>query len=417
VDFNNADNGFTATNTQAAIEEVADNLSDLDTSLASVAKSGSYNDLSDTPTLATVATSGSYADLSNTPTLGTAAAKNSTNTISSGSTDLIESGPVYSLKQTLTNQVKDMNNMYGSKNLLPTPYAGTKGGTFTISGLTFVEKQDGSIVCSGTNTSSSTVGVNIAYHNDCSLLAGKTITVSIENAPLFENAYCPIIFRDSSGTALNRYNISSEHPSYTFDVPSTAIIYDFEIYVIAGKSLNTTIYPMIRLASITDDTYEPYAMTNQELTVEKADKSDLASISITGNTNNTGSKITKGTYFYKAGVLVKAILDIADGATLTQNTNYENVTAGGLNDSKIRIGEGKLPSVKETWDVVFTLPTGYTKDNTYLFLCNVYYAGVAMWIGRGDVVLRINASNQVEASSTNPNNENVPCRIGFAHVI
>ena len=124
VDFNNADNGFTATNTQAAIEEVAGNLSDLDTSLASVAKSGSYNDLSNTPNLATVATSGSYADLSNTPTLGTAAAKNSTNTISSGSTDLIESGSVYSLKQTLETALGGKINTSDIANNLTTTTAG-----------------------------------------------------------------------------------------------------------------------------------------------------------------------------------------------------------------------------------------------------------------------------------------------------
>ena len=41
--------------------------------LAAVATSGSYNDLSNTPNLATVATSGSYADLSNTPNLATVA--------------------------------------------------------------------------------------------------------------------------------------------------------------------------------------------------------------------------------------------------------------------------------------------------------------------------------------------------------
>ena len=39
--------------------------------LATVTKSGSYNDLSDTPALATVATSGSYNDLSDTPTIPT----------------------------------------------------------------------------------------------------------------------------------------------------------------------------------------------------------------------------------------------------------------------------------------------------------------------------------------------------------
>jgi len=43
-------------------------------SLAAVAFSGAYSDVSGTPTLATVATTGAYADISGTPTLGTAAA-------------------------------------------------------------------------------------------------------------------------------------------------------------------------------------------------------------------------------------------------------------------------------------------------------------------------------------------------------
>ena len=46
----------------------------------------------------------SYSNISGKPTLGTAAAKNSTDTLSSGSTDLIESGAVYSAIQTLTNE-------------------------------------------------------------------------------------------------------------------------------------------------------------------------------------------------------------------------------------------------------------------------------------------------------------------------
>lgn len=64
----------------------------------------------------------------------------------------------------------------------------------------------------------------------------------------------------------------------------------------------------------------------------KADKSDLASISATGSTNATGSKIAIGMYFYLNGSLVKAKADIASGATFTLNTNYEPVTAGSLNE-------------------------------------------------------------------------------------
>ena len=57
----------------------------------------------------------------------------------------------------------------------------------------------------------------------------------------------------------------------------------------------------------------------------------IASISITGTTNNTGATIASGTYFYLSGALVVATTAIANGATLTSGTNYEAVTAGGLN--------------------------------------------------------------------------------------
>ena len=94
VEFDNTSNNFQSTNTQDAIEEVQDNvdnvandLSTLDGSLKPVAKSGAYN------------------DLTGKPTLGTAAAKNSTNAVSPGSADLIESGAVYDIADGLNNAI------------------------------------------------------------------------------------------------------------------------------------------------------------------------------------------------------------------------------------------------------------------------------------------------------------------------
>ena len=79
----------------------------------------------------------------------------------------------------------------------------------------------------------------------------------------------------------------------------------------------------------------------------KADKSDLASISITGSTNNTGSTISSGKFFYKDGVLVEAKTDIANGATLTSGTNYDVPSAGALNELKSAIGNlGNVAKVK-----------------------------------------------------------------------
>ena len=64
----------------------------------------------------------------------------------------------------------------------------------------------------------------------------------------------------------------------------------------------------------------------------KADKTDLSNIIQTGTTSTQA--ISAGTYFYLNDVLVKAKVAIANGATFTLNTNYEVVTAGGLNELK-----------------------------------------------------------------------------------
>lgn len=75
----------------------------------------------------------------------------------------------------------------------------------------------------------------------------------------------------------------------------------------------------------------------------KADKTDLSSIIQTGTTSSQA--ISAGTYFYLNDVLVRAKVDIANGATFTLNTNYEVVTAGALND---------IISDTELYNAVFT---------------------------------------------------------------
>lgn len=94
VEFDNSSNGFQSTTTQAAIEEVQDNVDDVATDLTTLDNS-----------LKPVAKSGAYNDLTGKPTLGTAAAKNSTNAVSPGSTDLVESGAVYDVADGLYNSI------------------------------------------------------------------------------------------------------------------------------------------------------------------------------------------------------------------------------------------------------------------------------------------------------------------------
>ena len=117
--------------------------------------------------------------------------------------------------------------------------------------------------------------------------------------------------------------------------------------------------------------------TNKAEKTAVANKADITSINITsGTTNNTGSTIASGTFFYYKGSLVKAKTDIANGATLTLNTNYEAVTAGGLNALNSALANiGKSNS----WLPKFyynnqTTPLSYTRENAwYAKIGNLVY--------------------------------------------
>ena len=82
---------------------------------------------------------------------------------------------------------------------------------------------------------------------------------------------------------------------------------------------------------MTDATGQRIATALEAQSIDKAAKTDLTSIIATGTTNATGATIAKGTFFYLNGTLVQAKADIASGASFTSGTNYEAVTAGGLN--------------------------------------------------------------------------------------
>ena len=210
--------------------------------------------------LATVATSGSYADLNNKPTLGTAAAKNSTNAVTQSSTDLVESGAVYSEVTSLNSALSNTNTALGNEvatraklgghNLLP-----NKGVTKTENGITFTKNSDGSVTVSGTATELTNFAI---YHsNDFSnmILSG-----------------CPSGGAGDSFGLQYTNGVDQSFSDYGSEVtiPSTknAGSWVVTIFVISGYSFTTpvTFYPMIRLATDSDTTYQPYSMTNQEIT-------------------------------------------------------------------------------------------------------------------------------------------------------
>ena len=227
--------------------------------LAAVATSGAYSDLSGTPTLATVATSGSYNDLSNKPTLGTAAAKDSTNAVTSGSTDLVESGAVYTGIQTLTNETSDIVDVLGAKNLLP-----NNATSQTVNGVTFTVNSDGSVTASGTAASNVSFVISYANYEKGKYIATKFADDAWYNPNSGEYNYMALIYHADFGTAF----ITNEDTEVEFNSDLSGV--QFALRIASGVTINKTIYPMIRPASVADDTYVPYAKTNRELTVRSA---------------------------------------------------------------------------------------------------------------------------------------------------
>ena len=156
------------------------------------------------------------------------------------------------------------NAVLGAKNLVQ-----NKNHTRTQSGITFTVNTDGSVIANGSAPSSSVFfGVRDEEVGVLPLKAGK-----------YKLSGCPSI--GSSTTCEIRLQSVSQ-PSIMFsdfgdgcDVSLNNDISDFKVYCIIKSGYaptNLTFYPMIRLASDTDNTYAPYAMTNRELT-EKLDRS------------------------------------------------------------------------------------------------------------------------------------------------
>lgn len=223
------------------------------------------------------------------------------------------------------------NGVLGAKNLLP-----LATNTLLKYGVTKTYNSDGTFTLN-TDANGATAPANIPLDFidstklfDVTKLIGKSVIGSILDTAI-SGVSVKFGYFKANGTYVDEIIDTTTRVEFTY--PSDAVYGRSYLTVDTGTVLsNVKVYPMIRLASDTDPTYQPYAMTNKQLTDGKAEKSDLASISITGTTNSTGATINSRTFFYLNGELVIAKTDIANGAALTSGTNYEAVTAGGLNN-------------------------------------------------------------------------------------
>lgn len=176
----------------------------------------------------------------------------------------------------------------GAKNLIPFPYVSSNG---TIQTVTYTVNEDGSVLVysEGAHTSNSSfqlwsgTGAQFkkAFGNSMLILSG----CPSGGAKIGDNAYS-ILLVESSWSGMYRYDIGDGlefSPSILDDAKSYYIV--ISILASSQSGINKTFYPMLRLASDPDDTYQPYAMTNRELTEELTVKQSGISTSLSATLN------------------------------------------------------------------------------------------------------------------------------------
>lgn len=174
----------------------------------------------------------------------------------------------------LTKQVApidDMNNILGAKNLLP-----NKATTQVVNGITYTVNEDGSITADGTATSDASLYLaGVQSFGLYNLKKGQYI-LSDGNNGYSNEIYMQIHKYESPYTSYGGTRYGTKTFTLSEDVNVVA-----RIFIANGVTVsNLTFKPMIRPASIKDDTYVPYVLTNRELTYMS-----LKQITTNGNLN------------------------------------------------------------------------------------------------------------------------------------
>lgn len=194
-----------------------------------------------------------------------------------GSSNPVKSNGIY----TITNGLQDHANKNGAKNFLE-----SKGGEAYSGNAHFVTNPDGSITVNGT------ASAYLPFYMGKSYLEAGTYTVSMNEIQVgfgirnIANSNWMILISPTHGFS-KQLTITDEEAGFH------QMVLFLESYAPGGTDI--VAYPMIRLVSDPDDTFEPYAKTNLVLTKESFESKANA---LTGSKNILRNSATSRTNVY-----------------------------------------------------------------------------------------------------------------------
>ena len=168
------------------------------------------------------------------------------------------------------NELADVNNILGSKNILP-----NKATTQVINGVTFTVSADGSINVNGTATADAilhfipnTTGKLSAFFSK-----GGNYIISTGTTGAGPNVFFGIEYTGSTWDIGEWLTYSTQTSKEIYidgsKLNNSSSVIECYVKVNSGTTVsNKKVYPMLRPSNIKDDTYVPYSKTNYELTTE-----------------------------------------------------------------------------------------------------------------------------------------------------
>lgn len=215
------------------------------------------------------------------------------------------------------------NNLLGAKNLLPTPYYATPT---TLNGVTFNYNSDGSISLSGRATARYNIwlryrGVGNDPFGEFWLPNGTyKLTGGVS-----ENVNLAVTFYKGT-TWITQANDTGSGATFTVDSSST--VYNnigCVLQIQNGTNVDgITIYPMIRLDTIADNTYTPPSQTNRQLTTLKADYRQIANVELTENASRA---YAKNELMIWRGALYRVTTAISSGGAISGKVTATTLSA------------------------------------------------------------------------------------------
>lgn len=206
----------------------------------------------------------------------------------------------------------------GAKNILK--HNNAAGYTLTTHGRTFEVMADGGIKITGDTPDSSYADFYVSGTwggRDPILNAAENdllLTLACADPLQTQNLYIRAVDRRTGSTASAATARLNQEAAFNFPVTTVLITVQPSVVLPTG---GITVYPMIRRAEITDDTFAPYAPTNRELYEAKADKGSF-DITI------AGSPLVASEYSYSCiviGDIVTICIRLVLGAELAINTS------------------------------------------------------------------------------------------------